>query len=161
MPEWAKILVSALVGVATGTVLEPLKGWVGRHLTARRARAAIYDELGNLYQVCYLTSRKGDETFCYQALKYNAADTFDFYYQQHREACFLIKDWNGIEGVYQFYKAVRIAALEHGCNPGGAPGHNQRTVEGIVDEFQRRFEMKLIEKDLVIQSAKDGLVSLN
>jgi len=62
-PEWLKILVSALAGMVTGTLLEPLKKWINDCVAAREGRKAIYTELGKVYALFVeLPERSGQKT---------------------------------------------------------------------------------------------------
>lgn len=165
MSDLTKILLSVgfgwLSGVITGIFLDPFKSWYIRRFTARRARNEIYKELGKLYQIFCMANSRSQEGFCHHALKYNPPDTFDYYYQQHREACFLIPEWRGVEGFYEVYRVARTVALEKGYQPRERPGQNIALAKGVSDEFEYRFGKKHIEQELVVELAKNEPLQLN
>jgi hypothetical protein len=159
MSDLSKILLSVgigwLGGLITGILLEPFKSWYVRRFTAKRARREIYKEIGKLYQIFCLSNNRSEEGFCHHALKYNPPDTFDFYYQQQREACFLIPDWRGLEGFYEVYKVARAVCLEKGYQPRERPGQNVSLVRSVADEFEYRFQKAHLERDRVLNLAKE------
>lgn len=113
MTDWAKILISALAGVAVGVVLEPLKQRVMRGFTARKARNAIYYELGGIYKGFYLT-RDEPNDYYFRCFKYGVLDDGAFwYYRNHnRDAFYALNEWEAIEDTYSAFRVIREQVLE-------------------------------------------------
>lgn len=158
MTDLAKILLSGGIGwvggVISGIFLEPFKSWYVRKHTAKRAQKEIYRELANFYDLFYLSKMRTDEGFCHHALKYNPPDTFDYYFEEHRESCFLIPGWNGLKGFYEVYKVARDVALRFGYQPKERPGQNVALVRNIGEEFIIRFEKGQLDKARILSASK-------
>jgi hypothetical protein len=157
MAEWLKILISALVGVVTGVTTgilgEPMKSAIQRYFTAKRARKAIYNELGMIYALFCLSDSKTHPSYCEYALKHSPPDDFDYYYTQHRESCFLIPDWPGIQGFYLMYKALRDLAEQKTTSPDRF-GSFTAMVNGIEREFNIKCDNGLLDKEEVMAMVK-------
>ena len=158
MSDLTKILISAGVGLLAGLItglisgvfLDPFKGWYLRRHAAKRAEKSIYVELRNLYGVVCEAQKQADEALCHSALKCNPPDTFDYFYEQHREACFLIPGWNGLKGFYEVYKFIRDIALERGYQPKERPGQNIALVRNVAEEFENRLAAKQLDKARIV-----------
>jgi len=164
MSDLTKILLSVGIGwfggLVTGILLEPFKAWYVRRFTAKRAHREIYKELSKLYKIFHLANGRFEEGFCHHALKYNPPDTFDFYYEQHREACFLIPDWRGIEGFFEVYKVARTVCLEKGYQPRERPGQNVSLARSVADEFEYRFKQGQLEKTRIVNLSQEEPAAL-
>jgi hypothetical protein len=158
MSDLTKILLSAGVGLVAGLIsgvfLEPFKAWYLRKHAMRRAYREIYEELRNLYDVFCVSGNRSDEAFCHSALKSNPPDTFDYYYQQHREACFLIPGWRDLKGFFEVYKVVREIALERGYQPKERPGQNIALAQNVAEEFESRFKAGQLDKARIVATIR-------
>jgi hypothetical protein len=116
MSDWIKILISALAGVATGVLLEPLKYAVSLAVNARFARRAIYRELGKSYLIfCIVEPRRPapDETYTRFMVANLSMDAFDYYYSQKRDSFYKIREWNNLIGLYR-----RLRNIQKDMNEG-------------------------------------------
>src|SRR5437016_2795975 len=101
MSEWIKILVSAVVGMTSGLVAEPLRIEVVRYFTSKRARNAIYREFADIYHLVVVIGKESDfrESFMKLIIEDMKTEVFDFYYDQHREAIYKIPEWKHLKGL--------------------------------------------------------------
>jgi len=88
MAEWLKILISALAGMATGLVMEPLKHWISDYIAAHQAKRTIYAELARTY---YAFKKWGpNDSHPNWPLGHIESQVFDYYYSSKREVLYLI-----------------------------------------------------------------------
>lgn len=92
MSDFLKTLGTVVVGVVLGFVgsifFEPLKQWNARRLTAKRARKAIYRELGYLYFAFIWMEEDfvGDPAgFLEDLIRTFRLDAYEYYYSQQRD----------------------------------------------------------------------------
>ncbi len=126
MADWLKILISALLGVVTGIasgiLLEPMKFSVQRYFAAKRAEQGILSELANIYEMFCMDVETKEEVVLQKCFSADMADTFEFYYTNHREAVYRIKWRGGIRPIYSFYTEIRSRVVtgqitaKDGCN---------------------------------------------
>ena len=106
MSDLTKILISGGVGLVTGLIsgifLEPLKTWYLRKFTARRARLAMYRELGALYRKIDAYNVFGDfQGFDVTVTKETDFETFDYFHGAYREAVYQIEEWQSLREMFE------------------------------------------------------------
>lgn len=93
-------------------MLEPMKFWIQRHYASRRAERGILSELANIYEFfCTGTEGKSEEMLK-ASFEADMTDTFQYYYTNHREACYQIKWKSGIRPIYSFYHTARSKVIQ-------------------------------------------------
>ncbi len=97
MSDWVRILVSALAGVLTGILLEPIRQWIGNAITAHHAKQAIYAELGKIHRILESKSAPADPL---RIVKQLDCQAFDYYYASKREVVYLIAEYPGIVSLF-------------------------------------------------------------
>ena len=129
MSEWLKILLSALAGVITGVLLEPVKRWIGDRITAHYAKEAMYAELGRLYYVAKYCCSDLDPRWIKGYLQSSA---FDYYYNSKREILYLLPDYEELIWHFEMIKSLR-KLLEN----------NEKTPREIVETVNSAFDSRL------------------
>jgi len=137
MADWLKILISALSGVAVGLILEPLKHHFMGRVIARKARRAIYHELGGMYRGFCLTQHESEEFYA-RCFKHGVLDdgTFWYYRNHYRDAFYGLKEWEPIEDIYSAFRVIKQQVMDG----------TKSSVAGAADfreEFHRSFELGL------------------
>jgi hypothetical protein len=114
--EWVKILLSALAGMIAGTasgiMLEPMKFWIQRRYASKRAEKGILSELANIYEFFCVGTEGKSEGILQISFEKDMSDTFQYYYTNHREACYQIKWKSGIRPIYSFYNTARSKVIQ-------------------------------------------------
>jgi hypothetical protein len=111
MSDWVKILVSALAGVFTGILLEPIRYWIGNTITAHYAKRAIYAELGKIH---HLAARsKSGQPDPLRIVRQLDCQAFDYYYASKREVVYLIPEYPGLVSLFD-----RVHQLKHRQSEG-------------------------------------------
>lgn len=113
MADWLKILISALSGVAVGLILEPLKHHFMGRVIARKARRAIYHELGGMYRGFCLTQHESEEFYA-RCFKHGVLDdgTFWYYRNHYRDAFYGLKEWEPIEDIYSAFRVIKQQVMD-------------------------------------------------
>jgi hypothetical protein len=125
--EWVKILISAVVGMTTGILVEPFKSWVTLRVVAGQGKKAIYYELARLYMFFKLLPPATLIDFTNIS-----TDAFDFYYGQKREAFYRITNCHDLTVFYRDLKAIQRAVL-----------NKEITIEDGAKEIQDNFSLRL------------------
>lgn len=147
MSEWAKILISTVVGFSAALLIEPIKYRLSIWLTSRRAEKEINRELGRIYHLFCI--RTGEEELAYWvAFRSKLTEVFDYYFEHHREAIYAIKWYERYQGFYEGHRTTREL-----LNAGKITV--LKAVEYVRDEFQFRFDTGLLSKQTVCEYA-DG-----
>lgn len=146
MADWVKILITALAGVTTGALLEPLKQWISMRNAASRAKKAIYRELGDVYHTHVLLKDGTTALMHVSGLNLFKAEAFEYYYNSHREAFYRIPEWQYLLGMYEFLKRFRDD-VKTGKFRDAIP-------DRIEEEFKFRWSSGLIERKLVEKYAR-------
>jgi len=146
-PEWLKILVSALAGMATGILLEPLKYWISNWVVSREARNAIYAELGKIYSLFVELPERGGGKTDEDRLRNISLDAFHFYYGEQRSAFYRLREWPEILGIYRDFELTRDAVLSGKENL--AVGYDL-----IAGRFKIRFNAGLDQKRIETEAQR-------
>jgi hypothetical protein len=152
MSEWAKILISALAGVATGILLEPVKHWISLKLTGKEIKTAIYKELGKAYFIFVIGAlntkeyQPGEFDYEKMCIEYLSLEAFTYFYNQRREAFYGLDECNWIIALNRKFSSIqRAVADKHVTAKDG--------VMQVVDEFHYRLSNKMLNEKLLRQYA--------
>lgn len=106
MAEWLKILLSALAGMTTAALLEPLKHWIARRTSARGVQRAVYREIATAYNLL-------KNEICSDGLdavmRRLVVETLDFYWTSKRDALYEVPNYTVLVGVIGKLKDVKEA----------------------------------------------------
>jgi len=107
MVDWLKILFSALAGVITGMLLEPVRHWISNRITMHYARRAIYLELANL-----LSALADDESGQSDVSKDRLdrllhLNALEYFYSSKREVLFLLPDFQSLFRIRDILSILR------------------------------------------------------
>jgi hypothetical protein len=131
MSDWAKILISALAGMVTGILLEPIRHWIGNKIAAYYAKRVIYAELGKIYRIAAkVKAGQKDPLWIIRQLD---CEAFDFYYGSKREVLYLIPEYQGLISVFG-----TIHRLKNLHRDGEKV--SSQDVEVLVNAIERRKE---------------------
>ena len=149
MSEWQKILISTIAGMLAGLVgglaLEPLKHWVTHHFTAKRATKNIYKEIAQIYQMNVVAANERPfPRYNLVAIQSLTTETFDFYYDQQREAFYAVPESESILGLYRMLRRVRGIVLQ-----SPTVDVADEAAQQIAVDFERRFASQLLDDSLI------------
>lgn len=156
MADWVKILVSAIVGMVAGImsslISEPLKARFVRRSAAKRARKAIYQELGRLYLVFVILSEETFEDlkdYRISILKELKLDAYEFYYNQQREAFYQIAEWTAIKQVADSLSSMKSKAVTEGTDL-------DELIADVTFQFMGDFQYNGINRDALLRCARES-----
>jgi hypothetical protein len=106
MAEWQKILISALAGLFTGLVAEPLRTLLQQTLVKRRISALLIDEiLENSFHVVFaMKLSKGRPPLDPPSVLVLSRERYEHIRDRERSTLYLIKGYKGIDN---FFKAMQ------------------------------------------------------
>lgn len=150
MSDLKKILISAVVGMATGlvggtvlgVVLEPLKFAVGNFFATRRAIRAIYEEFADIYYSVVILGEEMGESYLASAIQDMRTESFDYYYENNREAVFAIEAWQDLRNFADYIKLCRREQADETASLADI-------LDGIKAEFDIRCKHGLLSKKLL------------
>lgn len=155
MSEWVKILVSALGGVATGVLLEPLKHFIQLRIKARRINADIYKELARLYVTLTLQAERTEDAEIVKTYFDILDDSdFEYYYSHEREAFNRLGDRRDIRAFYRLFERARETVLDGNINPIAA-------ARMLIEDLQKRLRAGGLDKNLIDKYAGRYVKSLD
>lgn len=133
-PEWMKILVSAVVGMFTGLVADPIRSVIQNRIEARKLKNAVMWDIGNLS-----TNAMSVHDGNLEAWKFWLGvelPGFDYYWDKNREL---------------FYANSKLVLLRVQCQVilrlRDLVKNKQKTPEGAMDKLFETFAyMKLIHE---------------
>ncbi|MGB8128926.1 MAG: hypothetical protein WCG81_03980 [Candidatus Angelobacter sp.] len=138
-PEWVKILVTAILALVTGIVAEPLRNSIARRLTAKRAFKMLYFELVRIYELCNEARHVPAETVKLMSSRI-ILEHYDYYYNQHREAFYLIPQHDSLRGLFGEIKLC-LSAAAHG------EGDSHESVRDIVESIDARIKGGVLDRN--------------
>jgi hypothetical protein len=150
MSDFKKILISAVIGMATGmfggtilgVVLEPLKFAVGTFFAKRRAIKAIYEEVADIYYSVVILGEEMGEPHLASAIEDMRTESFDYYYEHNREAVFAIEGWQELRNFADYIKLCRREHADETASLG-------EILDGMKTEFDVRCTHGLMHKRLL------------
>ena len=122
--DWLKILLSALAGMVTGVLLEPIRHWIANKIAAHYAKQAIYAELGRIY-----AARQKDPSWLISHLH---CEAFDYYYESKRDVIYLIPEYHELISLFNTVHRLRLLHQEGKRTPA-------EVVKTLVGEIERRI----------------------
>jgi hypothetical protein len=139
IPEWIKILVTAILSLMTGIAIEPLRNSIARHLTAKRAIKMLYSELVRLYEVCNEVHAVPPEAVKLMASRITL-EHYDYYYGQHREAFYLIPQHDSLSGLFGEIKLCLTAAAQSKADP-------HQSAKDIIEAIEARIKGGVLDRN--------------
>ena len=114
MPEWVKIVVSAVVGMIAGIVAEPLKQHLLLKLKKRRIRKALTKELWYVHNLCLglLDTAKEPPRIAKKTIMIGMFNdlrmkAFEHFYLYEKEAIFQIDDSESLVSAFEHLDYMR------------------------------------------------------
>jgi hypothetical protein len=111
MPEWLKILITALSGLFVGTLLEPLRASIQHHFAMRRTHKIVADEINALALTMgfFLQMRKQvpspDNPMTHKPGF--SMERFLYEYDKNRDHLYHIPGWDSLKRFYDAIAAVQ------------------------------------------------------
>lgn len=150
MSDLKKILISAVIGMATGLVggtvlgviLEPLKFAVGTFFAKNRAIRAIYEEVADIYYSVVILGEEMGDPYLRSAIEDMRTESFDYYYEHNREAVFAIEGWQELRNFADYIKLCRREYADETASL-------DEIFDGMKTEFDIRMQHGLMNKKLL------------
>ena len=147
LPEWLKILISALAGMLTGIAMEPIRHYVQLQIQKSRVKQDIYQELGAIWAIMAFKVKPPQETFPERYFAFFKTLDFDYYYNRNREAFNALEGSWGIRELYQAINAAKIAVENNWFKPREAADY-------ILSNFSRSFVTGVVDEGLLTRCAQ-------
>ena len=142
MPEWAKILISALAGMTTAIIVDPIRQWISIKIVARRARKNLYQEMGRVYCWFNKVGRHKVPGFNKMVFSEFKSDVFEYYYGSHRESFYQIPEAWAILAVYTSLRKIQESVKNKGLDP-------DRGALVALEAFDDHIRVGALKRDLI------------
>lgn len=158
MTEWLKILISALAGMVTASLLEPVKHIINTRIRKREAQQALYREIAFAYHgfTEQLSTRGVDEV-----MQEVAVEAVWFFWESKREELYLVPHYRTIVGNLGQLRNLKAKYDKDGRIDEAEIKHWVHTVEVLL--MTNIIETKLFfrELDKVSTFMDDSIARMN